>query len=100
MHHVHSSRFTATEIQSAASADRSTGEIPAGSSVQSPLDWIRRAGPAGGSEPALVRFGCRIAPAPHPTADRDRGDDPAYDDNGPENRLEQPEPALNFRDLN
>jgi hypothetical protein len=99
MHHVHSSRFTATEIQPATFADRSTGEIPAGRSVQSPLDWIRRAGSAGGRDPGLVRLGCRLAPAPYPTADRDHGDDPAYDDNGPEDRLEQPEPALDFRNL-
>jgi hypothetical protein len=47
----------------------------------------------------LIRFDGRIAPAPYPTADRDRGDDPTYGDNGPEDRLEQPEPALDFRDL-
>ena len=99
MHHVQSSRFTATEIQPAASAGRSTGEVPAGSSVQSPLDSIRRAYTGGGREPDLVRFHCRIALAPYSTADRDRGHDPGYGDNGPEDRLEQPEPALDFRGL-
>jgi hypothetical protein len=47
-----------------------------------------------------VRFGYRVAPAPQQTADGNRSDETARgDDSRPEDCLEQPEPALDFRDL-
>jgi hypothetical protein len=48
----------------------------------------------------IIRIDCRIAPAPHPTTDRDRGDDAANRDNRQEDRLEQPDAALDFRNPN
>ena len=94
MHHVHSSRFTATEIQPAAGQpERFPLELR---SIAPRLDSSRR--PRWGTWARLGPFPLPHSLAPYPTADRDRGDDPAYDDNGPENRLEQPEPALDFRD--
>ena len=97
MHHVHSSRVIASEIPPAASAGWSTGEVPARSSVQSHLGGICR---AGGREADFVRFGYRVAPAPQQTADGNRSDETTRgDDSRPEDCLQQPEPALDFRDL-
>jgi hypothetical protein len=47
-----------------------------------------------------VRFGYRVAPAPQQTADGNRSDETTRgDDSRPEDCLQQPEPALDFRDL-